>query len=103
MQQLPPVVLNALFLAPGVTGGLVTTLGMGALVYTAARRADALIAVSAAARDDVYSVLGVPASRFTVVHHGHEAPLAAAALPEHAIRERHQLEGRRVALCVAAK
>jgi glycosyltransferase involved in cell wall biosynthesis len=84
------------------TFGAVTTFGMSRLVRSAARRADALIAVSAAARDEICSVLGVPATRFAVIHHGHELP-HVAPLREAEVRERHRLDGRRVVLCVAAK
>src|SRR5947209_3958949 len=58
------------------TFGRATTLGMGLLVKAAARRADRLIAVSAAARDEISSVLGIDPTRFDVVHHGHEPVVA---------------------------
>ncbi len=85
------------------TFGAVTSLGMRQVVTRAARRADALIAVTAAARDAIADELDLPADRFTVVHHGvtvpHGAPGTAAGL----VRERLDLGERRVVLCVAAK
>jgi glycosyltransferase involved in cell wall biosynthesis len=85
------------------TFGRITTGGMGLLVRAAARRADALITGTAAAREETCSVLGVDPARFSVVHHGHErgrdvTPTAAATL-----RTQYQLNDARVVLCVAAK
>jgi glycosyltransferase involved in cell wall biosynthesis len=80
-----------------------TTWGMGVLVRAAARRADGLIAVSAAARDEICAVLGVDPARFTVIHHGHEPVREVAASAAAAIRDRFELGGARVVLCVAAK
>lgn len=85
------------------TFGRVTTLGMGLLVRLAARRADALITGSAAARDEICEVLGVERSAFTVVHHGAEHADVVTPTPREAIRERFDLDGARVVLCVAAK
>jgi len=85
------------------TFGRVTTWGMGLLVRAAARRADGLIAVTAAARDEICSVLGTDPSRFTVVHHGHEPTRAAEPTPAAALRSRFELGESRVVLCVAAK
>jgi glycosyltransferase involved in cell wall biosynthesis len=85
------------------TFGHATTWGMGALVKAATRRADALIAVTAAARDEVCAELGVEPARFTVVHHGHERTRVARPVSALEIRARFGLEQRRVVLCVAAK
>jgi glycosyltransferase involved in cell wall biosynthesis len=85
------------------TFGRLTTWGMGALVKAAVRRADRLITVTVAARDEICSLLGVDAARFDVVHHGHEPVHAARPTPAEVIRDRHGLSGRRVVLCVAAK
>jgi glycosyltransferase involved in cell wall biosynthesis len=85
------------------TFGRVTTWGMGLLVRSAARAADALVCSTAAAREEICSVLGVDASRFTVVALGHEPATAAPALAEREIRARHALGESRVVLCVAAK
>jgi glycosyltransferase involved in cell wall biosynthesis len=85
------------------TFGRVTTWGMGSIVKAAARRADALITGTAAARDEICAVLGLDSTRFTVIHHGHERPYAVAATPVATVRARYDLADRRVVLCVAAK
>jgi glycosyltransferase involved in cell wall biosynthesis len=85
------------------TFGRLTTWGMGLLVRTAARRADGLIAGTAAARDEICSVLGIDPARFSVVHHGYEPTRAQRATPAEVIRARYGLAGARVVLCVAAK
>lgn len=85
------------------TFGAVTTWGMGLLVRSAARRADALIAGTAAARDEICSVLGVDPARFTVIHHGHEHAQRTAPTAAHEVRERFSLGDGRVVLCVGAK
>lgn len=85
------------------TFGRITTWGMTALVKPAVRRADGLIAVSAAARDQICSVLDVDPARFAVVHHGHEPTRDVRATPAEEIRARHDLRDARVVLCVAAK
>jgi glycosyltransferase involved in cell wall biosynthesis len=76
---------------------------MGALVKAAARRADRLITGTAAARDEICSVLGTDPARFDVVHHGHEPLSTLAPTPAAVVRERYELNDRRVVLCVAAK
>ena len=81
----------------------VTTFGLGQIVARAARRADSLIAVSAAARDEICSVLDLDPARFTVVPHGAGRPAASAPAAESELRERHRLGDSRVVLCVAAK
>jgi glycosyltransferase involved in cell wall biosynthesis len=84
------------------TFGRVTTWGMTQVVSRAARDADALIAVSAAARDDICATLGLDPARFTVVPHGiGEVPRAEPA-PEAPVRERLRLGDGRMVLCVAA-
>jgi glycosyltransferase involved in cell wall biosynthesis len=85
------------------TFGRLTTWGMGLLVRSAARRADGLIAGSAAARDEICSVLGIDPRRFSVIHHGHEPNRRVASPPEDQIRARYELGDSRVVLCVAAK
>ena len=81
----------------------VTTFGMQQVVSRAARHADALIAVTAAARDEIVEELGLPAERFSVVHHGATRPTPVAPAPEHEVRERYAIGDRRVVLCVASK
>jgi glycosyltransferase involved in cell wall biosynthesis len=85
------------------TFGLVTTLAMRVIVGQAARRADALLSGSVAARDDVAATLGIPPARIPVVHHGAGRPPLARAAPEAAVRARLGLPpAARVVLCVAA-
>ncbi|HEX4806970.1 MAG TPA: glycosyltransferase family 1 protein, partial [Conexibacter sp.] len=82
----------------------VTTFGMRTIVARAARRADALLTGSCAARDEVCEVLGIAPERFAVVPHGiGRARDATAAADPAAVRRRHGLDGDRVVLCVAAK
>ena len=52
------------------TFSAVTTFGMRQVVARAARHADALIAVTAAARDEIVAELGLDPARFIVVPHG---------------------------------
>lgn len=85
------------------TFGPLTTKGMGLLVRAAARRADGLIAGTAAARDEICAVLGVDPARFSVVHHGHEPTRAVRATSAETIRARYELGDAKVLLCVAAK
>jgi len=85
------------------TFSLVTTFGMGAIIKAAARRADVLIAISAAARDEICETLHLDPGRFVVVHHGQGRAVAAEPAPPAEVRARHRLEGVRVVLCVGAK
>jgi glycosyltransferase involved in cell wall biosynthesis len=85
------------------TFGRVTTWGMSQVVGRAARHADALIAVSAAARDDICATLEIDPARFTVVPHGMTAGPRAEPGDEDKLRTRLGLApSRRVVLCVAA-
>ena len=81
----------------------VTTLGMRQLVARAARHADELIAVSAAACDDIVETMGLDRARFTVVPNGAGRPPGGPATPETDLRLRFGLQGRRVVLSVAAQ
>ena len=85
------------------TFGAVTTFGMRQVVSRAARHADALIAVTAAARDEIVAELSLPPERFSVVHHGATRPDPVAPAPEADVRSRYGLDGRDVVLCVASK
>jgi glycosyltransferase involved in cell wall biosynthesis len=85
------------------TFNAVTTWGMQQVVSRAARHADRLIAVTAAARDEIVAELGLPRERFGVVHHGATRPDPVEPAPEPAVRARYGLDGRRVVLCVASK
>ena len=81
----------------------VTTFGMQQVVSRAARHADALIAVTAAARDEIVEELALPPERFSVVHHGATRSTPVAPAPEQDVRERYGIKDRRVVLCVASK
>jgi glycosyltransferase involved in cell wall biosynthesis len=73
------------------------------LTSRAARGADGLIAVSAAARDEICRVIGLDPARFTVTPHGAGRESGTAPVPVGEVRARHALARRRVVLCVAAK
>jgi glycosyltransferase involved in cell wall biosynthesis len=79
-----------------------TTLAFRMTVVPAARRADALVTGSVAARDEICSMLGLDRGRFFVVPHG-PGRLPGVPADEEAIRAAFDLVGRRVILCVAAK
>jgi glycosyltransferase involved in cell wall biosynthesis len=81
----------------------VTTFGMAKVIARAARRADSLIAVSAAARDEICRVLELDPARFTVIPHGAGRLPAVEPVDEVQLRRRYGLEDARVVLCVAAK
>jgi glycosyltransferase involved in cell wall biosynthesis len=85
------------------TFNAVTTFGMRQIVSRAARHADRLIAVTAAARDEIVAELELDPARFTVVHHGATLPRRGAAAPEREVRDLLGLGDRRVVLCVASK
>jgi glycosyltransferase involved in cell wall biosynthesis len=84
------------------TFGLVTTLGMKAVVRGAAHSATALIAGSAAARDDIVAQLGIDPARFTVVPHGAGRPSGDAVEGGPEVRAALGLNGRRIVLSVGA-
>ena len=85
------------------TFGLVTTVGLRAIVARAARRADALVAVSEAARDEICAELGIAPERFVVAPHGAGRTPAVEPTPADTLRERYAIGTPRVVLCVAAK
>jgi glycosyltransferase involved in cell wall biosynthesis len=78
-------------------------LGMRVLVPLAARRSHRVIAISQATATDVCRYLRVPASRVDVIHEGVGTTAAGEPEPAAALRERHDLGMRRVALSVSAK
>jgi glycosyltransferase involved in cell wall biosynthesis len=84
------------------TFGRATTWGLSQVVPRAARDADALITPSAAARDEICSVLGLEPSSFTVVPHGTGPVPRAEPAEETHVREKLGLRGHRAVLCVAA-
>jgi glycosyltransferase involved in cell wall biosynthesis len=81
------------------TFGLATTFALQASLRCAIHGADALIAGSAAARDEACAVLGLDAGRFTVVPHGPGKPPGTPA-PAAEVERRLALERRRVVLSV---
>jgi glycosyltransferase involved in cell wall biosynthesis len=84
------------------TLGAVSTHGMRWAVRTAASRAEAVIAGSRAAADDVERVLELDATRVHVIPHGPGRPIGPSAPPEDVMRSLG-LTGGRTLLCVAAK
>ena len=76
---------------------------MGTLSRSSARRADRVIAISNAARDDFVANLGLDASRIDVTPLGVEPPAAAQPELEAELRRRLALDGAQVVLCVAQK
>jgi glycosyltransferase involved in cell wall biosynthesis len=82
-----------------------TTLALRWTVLPAARRAAALIAISAAARDDMCEIGGFAPEDFTVVPlgAGRARDAAVPATPSSDLRARLRLGDARVVLCVAAK
>jgi glycosyltransferase involved in cell wall biosynthesis len=85
------------------TFGRLTTFGMGQLMSRASRNADSLLAVSAAARDEICDVLRLDPAAFTVVPHGAGRPAEVEPIAEEELRARYGLGESRVVLCVAAK
>jgi glycosyltransferase involved in cell wall biosynthesis len=85
------------------TFSTVTTIGMTQLIKAAARRADALVAASAAARDQICATFGLDPARMAVIPNGPGRPRRLDATPEATLSDRYDLNGRRVVLCVAAK
>jgi glycosyltransferase involved in cell wall biosynthesis len=84
------------------TMGLVSTLGIRAVVAGAARGADVVIAISAAARDEIAAQLRIDPERFAVVPHGAGRAPAAAAGNGADVRASLGLDGRKIVLCVGA-
>jgi glycosyltransferase involved in cell wall biosynthesis len=103
--RVPAVVtiLDLLFLEHRTMSWLTTT-AMRWTVVPAARRADALIAISGAARDDICRIAGFEREAFTVVPLGAgRAADLTPPTPEAELRARYGLGTARVVLCVAAK
>ena len=78
-------------------------LGMRVLVPLAAHRSHRIIAISQSTAADIRRYLRVPPSRVDVIPEGVGASPAGDPEPEAALRERHGLGGRAVALSVSAK
>jgi glycosyltransferase involved in cell wall biosynthesis len=85
------------------TFGRVTTAGMSTIISRAARNADALLAVTAAARDEISQVLGLDPDAFLVVPHGAGRLPGVEPVDREEVRARHRLGDARLVLCVAAK
>jgi glycosyltransferase involved in cell wall biosynthesis len=81
----------------------ITSWGMRQIVPRAARRAEALIAVSATARDDICATLSLPSEKFTVITNPPAEVADGSPQGEELIRRRFGLGADRVVLCVAAK
>jgi glycosyltransferase involved in cell wall biosynthesis len=81
----------------------VLALGLRVLVPLGARRSDRVIAVSQDTGKDVRRYLRIPADRVDVVPNGLGLTPADPPEPERALRTRHGLGTRRVALSVSAK
>lgn len=80
----------------------VSTHGMRWAVRTAASRAEAVIAGSRAAADDIARVLELDTTRVHVIPHGPGRPIGPSAPPEEVMR-RLGLSAGRTLLCVAVK
>jgi len=80
-----------------------TTVAMSQIIRRASRRADALIAISQATRDDVCATFGLEPDRVAAVPNGPGRP-PVEPTPMDAVRERYALDrAARLVLCVAAK
>ena len=79
------------------------TIGMKLTALPSARRADRVIAISGAVRDDLQATIGVDPGRVDVVHHGIDGRPRAASTPEPELRERLGLGARPVVLTVGQK
>jgi glycosyltransferase involved in cell wall biosynthesis len=85
------------------TFSLATTLGMRTIVGAAARRADAIITVSHASRNDIVATLGVPEDRIAVVHNGAGRPPDVEPTPPEEVQRHFNLPpGAHLVLCVGA-
>jgi glycosyltransferase involved in cell wall biosynthesis len=80
-----------------------TTVGMREIMLRAARRADSLLAPSAATRDEICALFGLAPESVAVVPHGAGRVPEVEPVPEAKLREQHGLGERPVVLCVAAK
>jgi glycosyltransferase involved in cell wall biosynthesis len=76
---------------------------MKEIMVRAARRANSLMAPSAATRDEICAVLGLDPETVAVIPHGAGRLPDVEPMPEAELRERHRLDAGRVVLCVAAK
>jgi glycosyltransferase involved in cell wall biosynthesis len=77
--------------------------GMAALSRFSATRADRVLAISEAARDDFVQTLRLDPGRVDVTPLGVREPSGGVADPERELRRRHELGNAPVVLCVAQK
>jgi len=84
------------------TMGALSTWGMGFVIERVAKRADAVIAPSQAAAQEIATALQLTPERITVVPHGCGRPPVTCPDAPDALRDRYGLTGKRVVLCVAA-
>ncbi len=80
-----------------------TSLGYRQLTLRSGRRADALVTATRAARDEICETLGLDPASFTIAPHGAGRLPDGEPAPEAETRERYELGGGRVVLCVGAK
>jgi glycosyltransferase involved in cell wall biosynthesis len=80
-----------------------TTVGMREIMVRAARRADSLLAPTAATRDEICAVFGLDPAVVAVVQHGAGRPPEVEPVAEAELRRRYDLGTSPVVLCVAAK
>lgn len=85
------------------TMGLLSTYGMRWAVRSAASRADAVIAGSRVAVDDIAHTLRLDAERIHVVPHGAGRPATTSGPPPEEVRRHFRLGPGPVLLCVGAK
>jgi glycosyltransferase involved in cell wall biosynthesis len=81
---------------------LASRLGLRAVVPLGARRADRVIAISAAARDDIVATLGLPPGKVEVVHLGFGMPPSPRVTNEGELRARLGLGRSEIVLTVSA-
>jgi glycosyltransferase involved in cell wall biosynthesis len=74
------------------TPSLIRKIARGIFEYLSAKRADAVIAPSAAARQDIAKAFGVPAERICVVHEAPKTIGRAMAEDEGAVLARHGIQ-----------
>lgn len=95
-------ILDLIYEAYPETFPKASLLGLRALVGPSARRADRVITISQAVKDDVVAQLRVPADRVDVCYLGFGMRAVPDATPEAALRDRLGLGDGRVVLCVSA-
>lgn len=95
-------ILDLIYEAYPTTFPTPARLGLKAIVGPGARRADRVITISEAVKDDVVERLRVPADRVDAVLLGRGMDTAPHATDEAELRERFGLGSSRIVLCVSA-